>query len=186
MMNVIRFENYSMLTSKKHDASWYEWCIFVNEDRAIINAIDSVEYTLHPTFPDPIRLVKDKTSRFALFSAGWGEFLVNILVAFTDGSSLNTTHYLRFSDDNWPKKIAPQDFGDNETKIVYQTLFNEKFRWRRVDTGARNTNLPEERILDIYRRLEEDNLVRKAYYKSIDNKDLWGATAVVGISPRVL
>ena len=41
-----------------------------------LDRIDSVEYTLHPTFPKPVRVVTDRASRFRLESAGWGVFTV--------------------------------------------------------------------------------------------------------------
>lgn len=184
MITKVGFKNYSLLTKKKNDQNWYEWCVFVDDSAEVINTIRAVEYTLHPSFPDPIRLVEDKASRFALFSAGWGGFSIKIRVIFIDDSSLSTTYFLRLQEDNWPKKLRQSDFND-DTKKIYEALFHEKYQWRQLDTVVRNTQIPRERVIEILAQLQKDNLARKAYYPSINNKDLWGATAVVGITPRI-
>ena len=181
----IKFNEYSIRTQKKYDDDWYDWCVFVDEEANVIDMIESVEYTLHPTFPDPSKLTKNKLNRFALFSAGWGGFPITITITLEDGSIVNTDFYLRLWDNNWPKKNPPEDFGDPDTKFVYQALIHEKYRWRKIETIIKQTHIPRERVLEILEKLEKENIVRKAYFQSVDNKDLWGATSVVGISPRV-
>src|SRR5215204_2333201 len=181
----VRFDNYSMLTGEKYGDNFYDWCIFVDEDSTIINSIKSVEYTLHPTFPNPVRVIEDKSSRFALYSAGWGGFALQIRITYEDGSESLTSYRLRLEEDNWPKKPAPQAFGDDETKLVYQALFHPKFRWRKVDTIVRQTHLPEDKASHILRTLQKEDLVRKASWLSIDGKELWASTAVVGVAPRI-
>src|SRR5437899_8571127 len=90
----IRFRNYSMFTEKKYDRNWYEWCVFVDSDREVVDRINAVEYKLHPTFPDPVRLITQKENRFALFSSGWGGFLIKTRVIFEDGAK-------RLADITW-------------------------------------------------------------------------------------
>jgi len=181
----LRFDNYSMLTGKKYDDNFYDWCVFVNEDPAVINSIRSVEYTLHPTFPNPVRVSEDKSSRFALCSAGWGTFGIRILIIYEDGTESPTSYQLRLEEDNWPKKRAPQVFANDETKQVYQALFHPEYRWRKVDTVTRRTNLPRDKVLDILHTLQREDLIRKASWASIDGKELWAPTAVVGVAPRI-
>lgn len=60
-----------------------EWSIeivMLNEQGAVIpaNILDKVTYTLHPTFPNPIRSVKQ--SPFRVEEKGWGEFDIPISV----------------------------------------------------------------------------------------------------------
>jgi transcription initiation factor IIF auxiliary subunit len=181
----IRFNNYSISVEKRSGEDWSEWCVFVDEKAETLDKINFVEYTLHRTFPNPIRVIKDREDRFALFTAGWGEFMINVRVVFGDGSSEYTTHHIRLEKDNWPKKPVPKSFPDEATRKVYQKLIHEKYRWRKTDTIITDTGLPEDVVISILNRLRQDNYVRKAPYLSIDNKELWGATAIVGISPRL-
>jgi transcription initiation factor IIF auxiliary subunit len=181
----VKFNSYSMWIEKKDDDDWYDWCVFVDEISNIINSIKSVEYTLHPTFPDPIRLIESKSSKFALFSSGWGGFSIKIRVNYEDGSAHTTSYYLVLERDSWPRKQAPNTFADNETECVYKALFHKKHRWRKVDTVVKNSNLSNDTVLRILYDLEDEDLVRKAPSLSIDGKEMWGATAVVGISPKI-
>ena len=57
-----------------------------------------VEYRLHKTFPDPIRLVDDHKSKFALEQGGWGEFWIFITVFLKDGREVQTKHYLELRE----------------------------------------------------------------------------------------
>lgn len=181
----LRFNNYSMLTGEKYGDYYYDWCVFVDEDASVINSIASVEYILHPTFPNPVRVIEDKSSGFALYSAGWGFFEIKIRVIYEDGSTSLTSYQLQLDEDNWPKKPAPQVFDDNETKLVYQALFHPKYRWRGADTVTRKTELPADKVLHILDKLENEDLVRKASWLSIEGKELWAPTAVVGVAPRI-
>ena len=47
--------------------------MFVEGDCDTLKQIDCVEYTLHPTFPDPVRKVcSQPETKFALSNNGWG------------------------------------------------------------------------------------------------------------------
>ena len=72
----------------------YSWTIFVDEDQSVLARIKLVEYTLHPTFPNPVRRVTTRENRFALTALGWGEFRVYAKVFFTDGKVINCDHWL--------------------------------------------------------------------------------------------
>ena len=63
--------------------------------------VREVEYQLHPTFPNPIRTVDDKESRFALRSRGWGTFPIRITVLLEDGGEVKTEYMLSFRK-LWP------------------------------------------------------------------------------------
>jgi transcription initiation factor IIF auxiliary subunit len=76
--------------------------VFVDEDKEILEKIQYVEYLLHPTFPNPRKLAYDRESRFALRSAGWGEFTIKAMVHFTDGKTEQVKHSLDFGK-KWPE-----------------------------------------------------------------------------------
>ncbi len=185
MNNELKFRDYSMLVGKKHADDWYEWCVFLDGDATVLNRIASVEYTLHPTFTDPIRLVRDRSTRFALFSNGWGGFTIRIDVEWQDGSHTKTTHVLRLATDNWPRTHEPVQFGSGDEEVVYRALFSEKYRWRKTETIARLARLPGPRTTDLLKELAKRNLVRKASFLSVDGGELWGPTARVGLPPRL-
>ncbi|MFX0196032.1 MAG: pYEATS domain-containing protein [Candidatus Hodarchaeota archaeon] len=184
MRNSLSFNNYSMLVEREKALDWYDWCLFAAGPKEAIQAVREIEYRLHPTFPNPIRIVKDKNTRFALFSTGWGEFTVDIEVLFEDGERIEREYFLQLAEDNWPRFELPSG-ADEDVRKVYLALFHKKYRWRKLETAVRGSGMEELAVRGILEELEAKNLVRRAYFKSIDNKELWGATAVVGISPRL-
>jgi len=182
-MKQMILDTYSMWIQKKYDYNWYEWCVFVLGTEEELAAIESIKYTLHPSFPEPVRVIKNRSNCFALFSSGWGAFTLGVEATFTDGSTSNMTHFVDLLK-SWPRGAMPAAFGDDDEKSVYQSLIHEKYRWRKMSTIVSKTSLTEERVLEVLRGLEESDLARKSYIKSVDNQDMWGATAVVGITPR--
>ena len=184
MTRELKFDEYSMFVQKKYEYDWYDWCVFVSGDAAVVEGIESVQYTLHPSFPDPVRLVTNRADCFPLYSAGWGGFSIGVKLTFTDGETADTSYYLKLLGE-WPRGAEPDAPGADE-QAVYQTLLHPKFRWRKMSTLLSKTGLPEPRVLEVLRRMEAENVVRKAYFKSVDNQEMWGATAVVGIAPRPL
>ena len=73
----------------------------MDEPREKLNKVKSVEYRLHKTFPDPIRVIENRDSRFALRSSVWGEFWIFITVYFEDGTEQNEKYYLDLGQ-SWP------------------------------------------------------------------------------------
>jgi hypothetical protein len=77
----------------------WNWTVFIKGDREAIDAVKCVEYKLHPTFPDPIRLVCDRgdlSRPFGLSATGWGTFSIGIRVFMKDGSHKDLKHQLKF------------------------------------------------------------------------------------------
>lgn len=76
----------------------YDWTIFLVASEATLNQITYVEYTLHPTFPNPKRRVSQRQNRdypFALSSNGWGEFNIGVKVAFNNGKVVEFDYHLK-------------------------------------------------------------------------------------------
>jgi transcription initiation factor IIF auxiliary subunit len=77
----------------------WKWTAFVSGSPDEIEKIDCVEYTLHPTFPNPVETIcktDDPKHPFALVATGWGVFNLRARIKFKDGSSLELTHFLKF------------------------------------------------------------------------------------------
>lgn len=72
---------------------YWTWWLWIEGPDAELDAIDHVVYKLHNTFPDPVRKVKDRTSKFRLETCGWGVFIVRIRVVGKDGTPLATLQH---------------------------------------------------------------------------------------------
>jgi len=96
-----KFANYARFVASRkvggENIDWHQWMVFMDEPPDRCDLVRSVEYRLHDTFPNPIRVVTDRSSRFALSSAGWGEFRIFITVHLKDGGVERTHHDLDLS-----------------------------------------------------------------------------------------
>jgi len=113
------FASISVENSSKYigDGRW-SWEIFINADRGTLNRIQCVEYTLHPTFPNPVNRVCNRQTAFSLKARGWGTFVVKVRVYYTDRQIQDFDHQLVFkeraaapsiqlSPQNWSREIEP-------------------------------------------------------------------------------
>ena len=73
---------------------WWKWWIWIEGSEDELDKIDHVVYTLHPTFSDPVRTVKDRESKFRLDTAGWGVFLIRAKVVSKKGEETRLKHDL--------------------------------------------------------------------------------------------
>lgn len=74
---------------------YYDWKVYLDNKKEVTNKIQSVTYTLHPTFRNPIReIANDPTGQFALKSNGWGEFEIKADIKLTNGKVLTKYHWL--------------------------------------------------------------------------------------------
>ena len=182
-MSDVTFDNYSRFIGEKGASKMYAWCVFMKGSRLFLNSIEAVEYILHPTFPDPVRRVVDREHSFALQSEGWGTFVINARVFFKVGEATHERYYLRLEENNWPRGPELKQFPNEETKRVYLTLFDSRFEWRKTSTIVRRSGVSDQLVNQILQDLSTAGYARKAYYKSIDNEELWGPTSIVGILP---
>jgi transcription initiation factor IIF auxiliary subunit len=109
-------------TSNYIGSGRWDWTIYVKADRATLDTINCVEYSLHSTFPDPVRTVcRPQSPNFAYSTDGWGTFLVKIRVIFNDKRVQNFQHQLVFTQpkiaaapassaltvETWSKQLEP-------------------------------------------------------------------------------
>lgn len=183
MSNFI-LKNYSRYIGRKRNYDKYAWCVFVEANRQELSTVESVDYVLHPTFPNPIRRISDREHCFALQSEGWGVFTIQFKIKMTDDKIERAQYKLRLERDEWPKGEKLDEFSDLSTRRIYEELFDERFEWRKLSTLCRKADLSRDDAHQLLLRFEEQRLVRKAYFKSLDNEELWGATNVVGLLPE--
>jgi transcription initiation factor IIF auxiliary subunit len=183
-MSVV-FTNYSMESEVKYEEKYYDWCVFVAGDAASLQQIVEVKYELHPTFPNPIRVITDRAHRVPLISSGWGEFHLRIGVILVGGENRTFSYRLRLAQDNSPKKDRPLRFDSKEQERVYDVLTEGQFRFCKLNTIERKTGLSPETAEVALRHLEALDLARKAHVRSIDQQEMWGSTSIVGVIPRL-
>jgi hypothetical protein len=99
----IKIENVAQPTGELRkvlgigELPWYKWRVWVDEDPAILNQIESVEYILHPTFPQPRRVSDDRAHNFELVSGGWREFWIEATIVFKDLHEEKISYKLDFN-----------------------------------------------------------------------------------------
>jgi len=74
---------------------WWDWSVWIDGTTREMADVDHVTYTLHPTFPDPVRRVTTRRNKFRLDSSGWGEFEIFAEIARKNGSTLKRKHWLQ-------------------------------------------------------------------------------------------
>jgi transcription initiation factor IIF auxiliary subunit len=74
--------------------NWWNWSIWLEGASEELDAVDFVEWRLHPTFPNPIRRVSDRGTNFRLDTGGWGVFPIHASVHLKDGKTETLRHYL--------------------------------------------------------------------------------------------
>lgn len=80
----------------KYINGYYSWTLFIKADEDTLQNIDHVEYTLDPSFPEPVRVVKVRGGQcaFAFSATSWGEFKVKVKIVFKNGSTEELTYLL--------------------------------------------------------------------------------------------
>jgi predicted component of type VI protein secretion system len=90
----------------------WTWAVWLEGPAAELDAIRSVTWLLHPTFPNPERTTTDRASKFRIKSAGWGEFTLRAVVERKDGKRSELSHDLTLnvldSEEHAPMRGAIQ------------------------------------------------------------------------------
>jgi|ERR1019366_9848615 transcription initiation factor IIF auxiliary subunit len=74
---------------------WWKWRVWIDGPPQELDAIDHVVYTLHRTFPNPIRRTSDRQSGFRLETGGWGVFTIYATLVHKNGRETEIFHDLR-------------------------------------------------------------------------------------------
>lgn len=172
----VDLQNYSRFDRERHGYRVYSLCIFLNVPMDALDKILAVEYILDPSFPDPVRRNSDRDHCFALQTEAWGAFGMQARIFLTDHSISRANYRIKLKEDDWPRGPKLEKFSDEKTEKVYNFLFDEKYEWRKLSTLARRTGFAEKEVEEMLIELGSQGYVRKAYFKSIDKQDLWGAT----------
>lgn len=77
---------------------WWRWAVWLSGDE--LGNVNAVEYTLHPTFPQPHVVTQDRDSAFRIERTGWGEFRIYLKVHLGGGATRELDHWLRLPADS--------------------------------------------------------------------------------------
>jgi transcription initiation factor IIF auxiliary subunit len=80
-------------TYEGHD--YWRWSVWLDASDSELDEVDHVVYTLHPSFPSPVRTVADRSTRFRLETGGWGTFMLYARVFKKNGGEENLEHDLK-------------------------------------------------------------------------------------------
>ncbi len=92
----IKAGNTARFTGRVDGQDRWDWTIFIDADQTALSRIQCVEYTLHESFPDPVRTICNAGNKFALSSNGWGTFTIKVRLLMKDGSQRMLNHDLKF------------------------------------------------------------------------------------------
>jgi transcription initiation factor IIF auxiliary subunit len=77
----------------------WNWTVYINAPEEILRRIERVEYHLHPTFPNPIRIVDtlgDPRYPWGYSTNGWGIFQISVKIIYLNGRITELPHMLKF------------------------------------------------------------------------------------------
>jgi transcription initiation factor IIF auxiliary subunit len=74
---------------------WWDWAVWIEAAEQDLDKVELVEWTLHPTFPTPVRKVTDRPSKFRLETGGWGVFPILARVQLNSGEEMKLKHHLK-------------------------------------------------------------------------------------------
>lgn len=80
--------------AKYQGDEYWDWWVSLDGPKKDLEQVDKVVYTLHRTFPNPVRTVESKENNFKLETAGWGTFRINAQVHMKDGEKIKLQHDL--------------------------------------------------------------------------------------------
>jgi pYEATS domain-containing protein involved in immunity/TIR domain-containing protein len=101
--------------AKALDENRWEWSVWVEGAPQELDQVECVTYRLHPTFPQPIRRVEDRTSGFRLRATGWGEFTIAADARLKDGRNVRLEKWLELRDPSLPPDAA--EAGKEKPKV---------------------------------------------------------------------
>ena len=96
----LQLRNYA-----KSEDDRVHWRVFVDEPSHVLDKIESVIYTLPPTFSFPSRTVADPTEGFALEGRSLKNFVVLATVLYQDGTEETQQHRVDLSQ-SWPEPVS--------------------------------------------------------------------------------
>ena len=97
---------YKIAQNFKYEGDdWWSWWIWIEGNKADLDEINHVIYTLHSTFNNPVRKIDDRKSKFKLESEGWGIFTIYARVVLKNKKEISLEHELNLEYEDGTKNI---------------------------------------------------------------------------------
>ena len=85
---------------------WWKWAVWLEGPDDELDQVESVEWILHPTFPNPVRRSMNRDDKFRLETAGWGVFPIRARVKTKDHQEIVLKHDLKLHYDDGSETTA--------------------------------------------------------------------------------
>lgn len=95
----------------------WNWSVWLAGSEAELDRVDHVTYTLHPSFPNPVREIRTRKGGFRLKSSGWGEFTIYLDIVDKDGEHRQLTHDLKLTGMAKPRPAPAEKRSTRGTKF---------------------------------------------------------------------
>lgn len=175
---------YCRFVRERHDFKIHAFCLYLNVSTQALSDVSEVEYTLDPSFPDPVRVSSDRDHAFPMQSEAWGGFTTYVRIFTKSGKIERLQHRLVLEKNGWPMGKELSDFSSETERLIYNAMSDPKWEWRKLSTLARRAGVSVETASTVLASLESRQAVRKAsHVHFIEKEELWGATSVVGLLP---
>src|SRR5687768_16005328 len=80
---------------------WWDWSVWIDGPPEELDRVEKLVYRLHPTFPDPVKVVQDRSTAYRLDSSGWGEFTIQADIHYRDTrESRRLFHDLKLEEES--------------------------------------------------------------------------------------
>jgi len=103
--------------SRPQGDGWWQWSVWVGGSREALKQVGSVTYHLHPTFPEPVREVRNAKTRFRLRGSGWGEFAITADLRFRDGSTRRLERWLELRGEEGQSGADPKTQSERRPRV---------------------------------------------------------------------
>jgi TIR domain/YEATS family len=90
------------------DGHW-KWSVWIDGPEAELDQVQSVEWVLHPTFPNPIVRATQRQDKFRIETSGWEAFEINAHVSTKDGRKQHLKHWLRLEEPGGAPAEPPHE-----------------------------------------------------------------------------
>lgn len=95
--------------TRRGQDSW-DWSVWLEGSDEALDQVETAEYVLHPTFPNPVQEVSNRANNFRLNARGWGEFMIHVNIHLKDGETVKYDHWLKLRDDTYQAPTKEADF----------------------------------------------------------------------------
>jgi hypothetical protein len=106
---------------------WWQWSVWIEGDDRELDQLEYVVYTLHPSFPQPIQKISNRSTKFRLSASGWGSFMIFIEIKYKDQRIEKTEHWLKLEYPSGGKNATVEQSGKRLTLYISSGVADQHF-----------------------------------------------------------